>query len=444
MPTIRIEIANWKRHQHYQTRTPPWIKLHTKLMQNRAFMALPAESFRLLVLLWVLASKENGVVEADTPEDLAFLLRMDGLPLGDLRVLLKAKFITVSKETLAYCTRDACLDEELDTEAELDTYKQASGREPTSNDVEAVDAWLSRDGRSLTQCAELIVSLASGTGLDIPTAAKRWREANGAPLEAVPALLAAVDRMPHTEVPDDLGPPGEREKLLEIGDPLVALICARDGVTESQVVAKASDYKGRRGKTYMSLRSIPPNRHKRLVHTVNELQRVAGVKSGHPPPRRDAAVEVLQEWVVESMEAERAMDRSGDVRGRLREAGEGPRRLRDEGIERDVLGDSQAAQPGPVVPRGQGGAGGPGPAGAGKDVAAGAPARVGAELLGPASGTPGTTRPGGDAGPGLSTPSGGGRTGVHPAIREPPSGAQGGGSDDARDKAAVQGPGGSR
>lgn len=51
-----LEIKDWRLHQHYGKRRPPWIKLYTRLLDDSAFMALPEPAQAQLVKLWVLAA----------------------------------------------------------------------------------------------------------------------------------------------------------------------------------------------------------------------------------------------------------------------------------------------------------------------------------------------------------------------------------------------------
>jgi len=62
--------------QHYKDRSPPWIKLHKKLLDNFEFQSLPVASRALAPMLWLLASDhERGEIDA-APKKLAFRLRM--------------------------------------------------------------------------------------------------------------------------------------------------------------------------------------------------------------------------------------------------------------------------------------------------------------------------------------------------------------------------------
>lgn len=67
---------NWAELQHYKDRSPPWIKLHKKLLDNYDYQCLPVASKALAPMLWLLASEhEKGEIDA-APEKLSFRLRM--------------------------------------------------------------------------------------------------------------------------------------------------------------------------------------------------------------------------------------------------------------------------------------------------------------------------------------------------------------------------------
>lgn len=55
-PPPFLEIKDWRTHQHYGKRRPPWIKLYTRLLDDAAFMALPEAAQAQLVKLWILAA----------------------------------------------------------------------------------------------------------------------------------------------------------------------------------------------------------------------------------------------------------------------------------------------------------------------------------------------------------------------------------------------------
>lgn len=87
---------NWAELQHYKDRSPPWIKLHKKLLDNYEFQSLPVASRALAPMLWLLASEhDQGVIDA-TPEKLSFRLRMSESTAKDaLKPLIDKEFFSV-------------------------------------------------------------------------------------------------------------------------------------------------------------------------------------------------------------------------------------------------------------------------------------------------------------------------------------------------------------
>ena len=72
---MRLVTKNWTEFQHYKDRSPPWIKLHKGLLDDRQYQSLPIASRALAPMLWLLASEsKDGSFDADH-EELAFRLR---------------------------------------------------------------------------------------------------------------------------------------------------------------------------------------------------------------------------------------------------------------------------------------------------------------------------------------------------------------------------------
>lgn len=71
---MRITPKNWAELQHYKDRSPPWIKLHKKLLDNFEWHCLQLASRALAPMLWLLASDEKDGVIDKTAEALAFRL----------------------------------------------------------------------------------------------------------------------------------------------------------------------------------------------------------------------------------------------------------------------------------------------------------------------------------------------------------------------------------
>lgn len=90
-----IRICNWEKFQHYSHRTPPWIKLHRVLLDNREWNELEDGPARLLVELWLMASEgDPGMVDISM-EDLSWRLRKHGAStlLAFLETLTEKGFI---------------------------------------------------------------------------------------------------------------------------------------------------------------------------------------------------------------------------------------------------------------------------------------------------------------------------------------------------------------
>jgi hypothetical protein len=142
-PTLAVK--NWRDFQHYHHRTPPWIKLHRSLLDDKDFMRLPVASKALAPLVWLLASEtEEGVVSA-VPQDIAWRLRLpEAFVAEGLAGLVKEGFLVgefpVASTLLAQREQDACLETEAETEKESEKENSPSiharARESKVADIE--------------------------------------------------------------------------------------------------------------------------------------------------------------------------------------------------------------------------------------------------------------------------------------------------------------------
>jgi hypothetical protein len=135
MKTIRPK--NWAEFQHYKDRSPGWIKLHKRLLDDFEFQTLPIASRALAPMLWLLASEyENAEIPGDTRK-IAYRLRMT---LEELSVsfepLVRSGFFEIigedeiaASKTLAECLPDACLEKEIQVTSleEKETPPPAAG-----------------------------------------------------------------------------------------------------------------------------------------------------------------------------------------------------------------------------------------------------------------------------------------------------------------------------
>lgn len=87
-----IEIVNWSEYQHYTYRNPPWIKLHSKVLDNYEYGCLQDASKLLLISLWMLASKTDNRIPYDITWIKAKAMIQSKI---DLEPLKKASFIRV-------------------------------------------------------------------------------------------------------------------------------------------------------------------------------------------------------------------------------------------------------------------------------------------------------------------------------------------------------------
>ena len=69
-----MRIKNWNRFQHFRDRKPPWIKLYRDLLDDRDWHNLEPKAAKMLVMLWLLASENEGMLP--DLETIAFRLRL--------------------------------------------------------------------------------------------------------------------------------------------------------------------------------------------------------------------------------------------------------------------------------------------------------------------------------------------------------------------------------
>lgn len=69
-----MKIKNWKKHQHFKDRKPPWIKLYRDILDDIEWHELDAKSAKVLIMLWLIASENDG--ELPPIKTLSFRLRM--------------------------------------------------------------------------------------------------------------------------------------------------------------------------------------------------------------------------------------------------------------------------------------------------------------------------------------------------------------------------------
>ena len=113
-----VTPKDWHEFQHYNKRSPPWIKLHRTILDNYEFQILPDASKALAMCLWLIASEgKDGEIDAN-PEKLSFRLRSSAKKIEEsLKPLIDGKFFLIlqdDSDLLAGCYQDAPLEERRD------------------------------------------------------------------------------------------------------------------------------------------------------------------------------------------------------------------------------------------------------------------------------------------------------------------------------------------
>ena len=69
-----MRIKNWHKFQHFKDRRPPWVKLYRDLLDDYEWHQLDPLSSKVLVMLWLIASEDDG--KLPNIKTLAFRLRL--------------------------------------------------------------------------------------------------------------------------------------------------------------------------------------------------------------------------------------------------------------------------------------------------------------------------------------------------------------------------------
>ena len=78
---MKLTPKNWTEFQHYKDRSPPWIRLHRKLLDNKDFNKMQPMTCKVLILLWLLAAETTEGTFNGDHEEIAFRVR---LPVADV------------------------------------------------------------------------------------------------------------------------------------------------------------------------------------------------------------------------------------------------------------------------------------------------------------------------------------------------------------------------
>lgn len=135
---MKIQPKNWLEFQHYKDRSPIWIKLHRKLLDDYEYHCLPLASKAIAPFLWLLASEyQDGIIDANN-DKIAFRLRVTVKELQTaIEPLIKSGFFNSYQEdsnTLADGYQDACLEKRREE-------KEKSKIFPLTDDFEKLFVW---------------------------------------------------------------------------------------------------------------------------------------------------------------------------------------------------------------------------------------------------------------------------------------------------------------
>jgi len=115
----QMRIKNWNKFQHFKDRKPPWVKLYRDLLDDIDWHELDAQASKVLVMLWLIASEEDGNIPST--KTLAFRLRMTEKQTIDC--LNKLSHWLEQDDINAISSRYQSDSLETETETKKETYK---------------------------------------------------------------------------------------------------------------------------------------------------------------------------------------------------------------------------------------------------------------------------------------------------------------------------------
>lgn len=90
-----LAVKHFDDLQHYKDRSPPWIKLYNRLLDDYAFLSLSEVSQRHLMMIWLIASRHDNRI----PYDLAYVTRaIHARGKVDYEALLASGFLMIVED----------------------------------------------------------------------------------------------------------------------------------------------------------------------------------------------------------------------------------------------------------------------------------------------------------------------------------------------------------
>jgi hypothetical protein len=131
----KMRIKNWNKFQHFKDRKPPWVKLYRDLLDDIEWHELDAQASKVLVMLWLIASEEDGKVPSS--KTLAFRLRMSEKQTMDC--LNKLSHWLEHDDISAIS--DRYQDDGLETETETETKKEKETKKIHAPKGVSIEIW---------------------------------------------------------------------------------------------------------------------------------------------------------------------------------------------------------------------------------------------------------------------------------------------------------------
>lgn len=122
---MRLRPRNWKEFQHYKDRRPPWIRLYHRLLDDPDLWEMPAEDYRHLTMIWLIAS-EHQDGDLPEPKKLAFRLRMSEQQVKALLARLDQWLSWDASKPLSEVEQSATPEAEAETEGDAEAEARAS------------------------------------------------------------------------------------------------------------------------------------------------------------------------------------------------------------------------------------------------------------------------------------------------------------------------------
>lgn len=196
---MRIVPKDWREFQHYKDRSPPWIRLHKKLLDNYEFHCLPVASRALAPMLWLLASDSiDGFIEA-SPEKLAFRLRQTEKEVtAALRPLIDNGFFVVDQgDSSVLADRKQSAVPETEAEALQRTETETTPRKRSASPVQKTMATLEQLAEAGIPADVAAEFIAHKAGVKAPLTERAWldhlaeaKKAGWSPLQAAEKVMA--------------------------------------------------------------------------------------------------------------------------------------------------------------------------------------------------------------------------------------------------------------